>query len=52
MEQCRLQLQREPLKLPRMKLDPNVKNLADFTYESFTLEGYEHHPAIKGQVAV
>jgi thymidylate synthase len=52
MEQCRLQLQREPLPLPRMKIDPSVKNLADFTYDSFTLEGYEHHPAIKGQVAV
>ncbi len=52
MEQCRLQLQREPLPLPQMKLNPAVKNLFDFKYEDFELTGYQYHPAIKAQVAV
>ena len=51
-EQVQLQLTREPRKLPVMKLNPEVKNLLDFTYEDFTLEGYDPHPAIKGVVSV
>lgn len=51
-EQVKLQLTREPRKLPVMKLNPEVKNLLDFTYEDFTLEGYDPHPAIKGVVSV
>ncbi|MCQ2288909.1 MAG: thymidylate synthase [Muribaculaceae bacterium] len=51
-EQVQLQLTREPRKLPVMKLNPEVKNLLDFTYEDFTLEGYDPHPAIKGIVSV
>jgi thymidylate synthase len=35
-----------------MKLNPEIKNLFDFTFEDFTLEGYDPHPAIKGAVAV
>ena len=52
MEQTDLQLSREPLKLPVMKINPDVKNIFDFKYEDFTLEGYEHHPHIKAPVAV
>jgi len=51
-EQLELQLSREPRPLPKMILNPNVKNIFDFTFEDFTLEGYDPHPAIKGNVAV
>ena len=52
LEQAQLQLSRAPKKLPVMKLDPSVRELADFRYEHFTLAGYEPHPHIKAQVAV
>jgi len=52
LEQARLQLSREPRPLPQMKLNSEIKNLFDFTFEDFTLEGYDPHPAIKGAVAV
>ena len=51
-EQVQLQLTRQPLPLPTMKLDPEVKNIFDFKYEDFTLENYQFHPAIKAPVAV
>lgn len=51
-EQCRLQLTRDPLPLPTMELSPYVKDLLAFRYEDFELLNYQHHPAIKGQVAV
>jgi len=51
-EQLELQLSREPKPLPKMILNPEVKNIFDFTFEDFTLEGYEPHPHIKGAVAV
>ncbi len=52
LEQVKLQLSREPYPLPTMKLNPEVKNIFDFRYEDFVLEGYQHHPAIKAPVAV
>ncbi|MEG1587068.1 MAG: thymidylate synthase [Bacteroidales bacterium] len=52
LDQVKLQLSREPMKLPVMKLNPEIKDLFDFTFEDFTLEGYESHPHIKGEVAV
>ncbi|MBN3490374.1 thymidylate synthase [Acholeplasma equirhinis] len=52
MEQVKLQLTREPRKLPTLKINPDVKNLEDFTYEDFKLEGYDPYPSIKGEVAV
>ena len=51
-EQARLQLQREPRKLPTMRLDPAVKDIFGFRYESFTLEGYDPHPHIPAEVSV
>jgi thymidylate synthase len=51
-EQADLQLSRAPLPLPVMRLNTAVKNIFDFTYEDFTLEGYEHHAHIKAPVAV
>ncbi|WP_396218306.1 thymidylate synthase [Flavobacterium sp.] len=51
-EQVNLQLSREPRKLPIMKLNPNVTNIFDFTFDDFTLEGYDPHEHIKGAVSV
>ena len=51
-EQMKLQLSREPRKLPTIKINKNVKNIFDFKFEDFTLESYYPHPHIKGQVAV
>lgn len=51
-EQCKEQLSREPRPLPRMKLNPAKKNIDDFVYEDFTLEGYDPHPPIKGDITV
>ena len=52
MEQVDLQLTRTPRALPTMKINPNVKDILDFKYEDFTLEGYDPHPGIKAPVAV
>jgi len=51
-EQVALQLSREPRPFPTLKLNPDIKNLADFRYEDIMLEGYNPHPGIKGDVAV
>ena len=52
MEQLELQLTREPRPLPKMVINPEVKNIFDFKFEDFTLENYDPHPHIKGVVAV
>lgn len=52
LEQVKLQLTREPRPLPKMILNPDVKNIFDFKYEDFTLTDYNPHPHIKGAVAV
>jgi thymidylate synthase len=52
MEQVELQLSRTPRALPTMKINPNVKDILDFKYEDFTLEGYDPYPGIKAPVAV
>jgi thymidylate synthase len=51
-EQARLLLSREPRPLPRLELNPAVRDLFSFRYEDFTLVGYEPHPAIAAPVAV
>lgn len=51
-EQARLQLSREPRKLPRMKINPDVKSIFDFKYEDFELVDYDPHPHIKAEVSV
>lgn len=51
-EQLELQLSREPKPLPKMILNPEIKDIFDFDFEDFTLEGYEPHALIKGNVAV
>ncbi|WP_214228382.1 thymidylate synthase [Pedobacter sp. B4-66] len=51
-EQARLQLSRDPKKLPVMEINPEVKNILDFKFEDFTLKDYDAHPHIKGAVAV
>ncbi|MBD5218261.1 MAG: thymidylate synthase [Bacteroidales bacterium] len=52
LEQVKQQLARTPRQLPRMVLNPEVKDIFDFKYEDFRLEGYDPWPAIKGQVSV
>ena len=51
-EQVALQLSRELRPFPKMKLNPEVKDLFDFDFSDFTLEGYDPHPGIKAPVAV
>jgi thymidylate synthase len=51
-EQIEKQLSREPKPLPTMQLNPEIKNIFDFTYEDFDLISYEPHPLIKGKVAI
>jgi thymidylate synthase len=52
MEQVEEQLSRDFRPLPQMKLNPNITNLLDFTYDDFELVGYDPHPTIKAPVAV
>ncbi len=52
LEQARLQLSREPRRLPTMRINPEVKDLFAFQYSDFTLENYDPHPAIKAPIAV
>tara|TARA_R100001244_G_scaffold25113_2_gene25354 strand:- start:19402 stop:20232 length:831 start_codon:yes stop_codon:yes gene_type:complete len=51
-DQVKLQLNREPKPLPKMLINPDVKNIDSFKYEDFTLEEYEYHPRISAKVAV
>ncbi len=51
-EQVKLQLSRDPRSLPKMILNPEVKDLFSFQYEDFRIENYDPHPAIKAPVAV
>jgi thymidylate synthase len=51
-EQAKLQLSREPRPLPTMKLNPAVKNIFEFKFEDFALEGYDPLPGIKAPVAI
>ncbi len=52
LDQVKTQLEREPRKLPVMKINPEVTDIFKFRYEDFSLEGYDPWPAIKGEVSV
>jgi thymidylate synthase len=51
-EQAKLQLQREPYKLPVMKINSKVNDIFSFKFEDFNIEGYNSHPHIKAPVAI
>lgn len=52
LDQTHLQLSRTPRPLPKMKINPQIKNILNFNYEDFSLEMYDPHPHIKGKVAI
>ena len=52
LDQAREQISREPLELPRLRLDPSVMDIDGFTGEHIAIEGYEHHPHIVAPISV
>ena len=51
-KQVKLQLKRQPKPLPRMQINPKVKDISQFTFDDFDLTNYQYHPHIKAKVAV
>ena len=51
-EQVELQLSREPRKFPKLKLNPNIKNIFDFTYDDISIVDYNPHDSIKAEISV
>ncbi len=51
-KQLQTQMERAPFPMPKLLLNPAISNIDDFTFEDIKLENYQHHPAIKGKVAV
>ena len=52
LDQVKLQLSREVFPLPQMRINPDVKDIEHFKFEDFSLENYQSHPHIKGEVSV
>ncbi|MGZ8938229.1 MAG: thymidylate synthase [Limisphaerales bacterium] len=52
LDQARLQLTREPKKLPELRLNPAIKDIHEFSFNDFELAGYDPHPSIKAPIAV
>jgi thymidylate synthase len=52
LDQVKLQLTRDPRTLPKLKLNPNKTNLFDFVFDDITIEEYNPHPHIRGEIAV
>ncbi|MEC8942472.1 MAG: thymidylate synthase, partial [Verrucomicrobiota bacterium] len=52
LQEATLQLSRDPKILPKLKINPKVKSLFDFSFEDFELSGYDPHPHIKAEVSV
>jgi thymidylate synthase len=51
-DQVKLQLTRQPYKLPGMTINPGIRDILKFRYDDFILEGYVSHPHIKGEISV
>ena len=52
LEQAKMQIERKPLGLPNLLLDPSISSIDEFTYENITIEGYDHHPHISAPISV
>ncbi len=52
LEQAKEQLTREPLDLPSLELNPEIKDIDEFTYEDIQVIGYEHHPHITAPISI
>jgi thymidylate synthase len=52
LDQAKLQIERKPLSLPRLRLDPSVTDIDDFTAEHIEIIDYEHHPHISAPISI
>jgi thymidylate synthase len=52
LEQAKMQIERKPLGLPNLLLDPSISSIDEFSYENITIEGYDHHPHISAPISV
>ncbi len=51
-DQVKLQMSREPRNLPKMNINPGIDDIFEFNFDDFTLEGYDPHPHIRGEISV